>query len=203
MLTERMQGSKIQIISDLIIGLCVDTEELSTSGDAYFSKSNSRVIDICMVLDECKDYVGTELNRKLSEISDLPTPAPSEETAVDPIWEAVIKILSVFSKNVYEDLRIPLAKSHNITRKNTPSYYSLTKHCPVVEGSILKLTFDVLSGNDVVVHIGEKDFEEQLEEIEAKLEETKKIYLQVDIEVDQTNIVCEKIDFIFSKTMCT
>ena len=72
------------------------------------------------------------------------------------------------SRNVYKATRIPLACSHNVSKKKHPSYHSLTKHRPVIEGSIMQPSKN-LNGTDEAVNITEADFEERLLQIEAQL----------------------------------
>ena len=94
-----------------------DGEELKKSGEKHFSKDDSLAIDVRMVVDECMDYKGIKLKRKISKISDIPSPAPLETAPPDATWDAAIELLSVTSRNVYEFLRVPLACSHNVSKK--------------------------------------------------------------------------------------
>ena len=114
----------------------------------------------------------------------------------DATWDAAIGLLSVTSRNVYEALRIPLACSHNVSKNKIPSYHSLTKHRPVIEGSIIQPSVDV-NGTDEPVTIAEADFEERLLQIEAKLLEAQSLNPQADIIVDHTDIMCAKIKGTF------
>ena len=151
---------------------------------------------MCMVVDECMDYAGTKLKRKLSEISEIPSPAPPEATPPDATWSAVIELLSVTSNNVYEALRIPLARSHNVPKKNDRSYHSLTKHHPLIEGRVMQPS-ENLDGSSESRIIPEADFEQQLLQVEAKLLEAQAINPQLNIVVNHTDIMCAKIQGMF------
>ena len=83
MCMERSRREKIKMISDLIIGVCIDKEELKNSGEKYFSRDNSLAIDVCMVLNKYMDYAGTKLKCKLSDTSGIPSAVLSEASPSD------------------------------------------------------------------------------------------------------------------------
>ena len=69
---------------------------------------------------------------------------------------------------MYEELRFPLARNHNVIRKEIPSYYTLTKHRPVVKGCIMQPSSNI-AGPEPTVCTEEFDFKKKFLEIEAKL----------------------------------
>ena len=203
-LKERPRENKIRSIADQIIALCIDKTELRQDGYEYLLNNDDLGIDICMVTDECLDYIGVRLRRKLSDLSNIPTCPPPEDitpeqdniTPEPRTFESAIALLSVTSKSRYKALRVPLAKDCNMKKKDFPSYHMLTKDRSPVEGTILQPSFDLIN-EPSVSEIHEDDFEEQLKVIEAKYKKDIETNPEADLQVLQRDIICAKFKGTF------
>ena len=171
----RVRREKAKALGDDVIAMCVDQDKynLLSNFDAYLRTDENLLVDINMLLDDCCDYIGLQLRRKMSDVPDnIPASAPVEDSDLrifDPTEKLKlgVALLGSSTKNNYNMIMKKITELVGLDKRDMPSYHMLTKNRPPVIGEVFKPSKDLFSEPTAVAHLKEeKGFEERLLELE-------------------------------------
>ena len=201
----RVRREKAKAIGDDVIAMCLDQEKdnLLNNFETYLRTDDNLLVDINMLLDDCRDYIGLQLKRKMSEVpGNIPASAPVEHSDLK-IFEPTEKLklgvalLGSSTKNNYNMIMKKITELVGLDKREMPSYHMLTKNRPPVIGEVFKPSKDLFSEPTAVANFREeKYFEERLLELEKKYDpnDTEEV-----IELEQEEILSGKIEGGYSK----
>ena len=117
-----------------------------------------------MLLDDCRDYIGLQLRRKMSDVpGNIPASAPVEHSDLrifDPTEKLKLEfaLLRSSTKNNYNMIMKKITELVGLDKRDMPSYHMLTKNRPPVIGEVFKPSKDLSSEPTAVAHLKEEKY---------------------------------------------
>ena len=179
--------------------------------DDYLKTDDDLLININMVLDDCREYISVKLQRQFSDVpNNIPASAPPLEDDEEEFstsnnnnctkYPLAVALLGSTTKNKYNQLRDLICTTVGISKKDMPSYHTLTKNRPPIIGEILTPSKDLFSEPLPVLERPagkiQEMFEEQLQLLEEKYGTDG---AEEEIELEEHEIVSGKIKGSYRK----
>ena len=171
--TIRVRKDRAKTLAHDIIAMCYNSDTPSRFDD-YLKTDDDLLININMVLDDCRDYMSVKLRRQFSDVPDnIPaSPPPLEDdedetsTKLDDCnkYSLAVALLGSTTKNKYNLLCDLICTAVGLSKKDMPSYHTLTKNRPSIVGEILTPSKDLFSEPVPVLEQPVRRIEEMFEE---------------------------------------
>ena len=204
----KKRRERAKTLGNNVIAMCMDSAQVRSNFDSYLKTDVEIAIDINMVLDDCRDYMSVKLRRQFSDVPDnIPASPPpiedEDETSKNLVdvnkYSLAVALLGSTTKNKYNLLRDLICTAVGLSKKDMPSYHTLTKNRPSIVGEVLTplkdLFIEPVPVPERPVGSIEKMFEEQLELLEQIYDGDE----DEIIELEQKEIISGKIEGGYQK----
>ena len=167
-LTMRQRRIRMNEVSKLLLGCCIDRQEYKRDNDEYLNNNKELAVEILNLISGVQEVLENKMKIRFSDLETESMAPPADDGLIDVLndkqkeHKLAVALLGETSSCGYSRLKSNLDQ---VTTKSFPSYYMLTKNRRVIESLSFNLSQSKENNNHEIINTEEENDDDDNPEI--------------------------------------